>query len=324
MSAPSNPALRAPDGRAAALAGAISGTLAVAATYPLDLVRTRQALDRQLPPQSTWAALRSVFRTEGATALFRGLRPAVLSHAPACAIFFPIYKSGQSCVPATSTAGREAVAAGLAWCVTCAVMNPMWVVKTRFQAQSAGERVRRGSLRYGSVGKTLGLIYREQGVRGLYSGTLATMAAAPAAALQLPLYEAIKRYGDDTPSPTRIAIASASSSALVSVIGFPTEVVRVRLQAQEMSCQNSGGGASGTSPGHPKYSGATDAFRTIFRAEGIAGLYRGLSASLVRTVPNSAIGLLTFETLLQIFGGAFEGLDGGLSGEGGMGGGVDR
>lgn len=124
---PSAPAR--PDSRAAAVAGAVSGTFAVAATYPLDLIRTRQALDRRVPPRSTFAALRGVLREEGGRALFRGLRPAVLSHAPAGAIFFTLYTRTQAYVPVQSRSGQFAASAGFAWCVTCLTMNPMWVVK---------------------------------------------------------------------------------------------------------------------------------------------------------------------------------------------------
>lgn len=136
------------------------------------------------------------------------------------------------------------------------------------------------------------------------------MAGAPAAALQMPLYEFIKRgglsAGDEVPSPARIATASACSSALVSIVAFPSEVVRVRLQAQEMRGPEAG-------HQHKKYAGIYDAFRTILRVEGVSGLYRGLSASLVRTVPNSAIGLLTFETLLRTTSSLFASLDAGLN-----------
>jgi hypothetical protein len=121
----------APDPRAAALAGAVSGTLAVTLCYPLDLLRTRQALDRRLPPRSTLSALRSVLRDEGSRALFRGLRPAVLSHAPAGAIFFTMYTRSQAHVPLESPSGQYAASAGLAWVTTCLAMNPMWVVKVR-------------------------------------------------------------------------------------------------------------------------------------------------------------------------------------------------
>jgi Mitochondrial carrier protein len=107
----------------------MSGTFAVAATYPLDLIRTRQALDRRVPPRSTFCALRAVLRDEGGRALFRGLRPAILSHAPAGAIFFTLYTRLQTYVPVNSRSGQFAASAGIAWCTTCLVMNPMWVVK---------------------------------------------------------------------------------------------------------------------------------------------------------------------------------------------------
>lgn len=123
------PAPPTPDSRAAATAGALSGTFACAATYPLDLIRTRQALDRRIPPLSTFSALRKVLSDEGGRALFRGLRPAVLSHAPAGAIFFTLYTRAQSHVPVQTRSGQFAVSAGFAWCVTCLAMNPMWVVK---------------------------------------------------------------------------------------------------------------------------------------------------------------------------------------------------
>jgi hypothetical protein len=138
------------------------------------------------------------------------------------------------------------------------------------------------------------------------------MAGAPAAAVQMPVYEYFKRGGfaadgkGELPSPARICLSSAGSAALVSVIAFPSEVVRVRLQAQEMRGPEAG-------HPHPKYAGVVDAFRSILRVEGVSGLYRGLTASLVRTIPNSAIGLLTFETLLRSATAFFASVDGRLA-----------
>lgn len=289
-----------PDPRAAALAGAMSGTAAVSITYPLDLLRTRLALERAIPPPSVFSMMRRVLVDEGTSALFRGIRPAVASHAPAAAIFFSIYTRMQQYVPTASVNAQISASASIAWVTTCCIMNPMWVVKTRCQAQASGMRVKASALKYGGILQTMRLVYKEQGLRGLYCGTLAACAGAPGAAIQMPIYEFWKRGGlpgssfDDPPSPARIAIASAGSAAIVSVITFPADVVRLRLQAQEMR------GPENVMHSSTRYSGILDAVRTIFKQEGIASFYRGLSASLVRTVPNSAIGLLTFETMLRI------------------------
>jgi hypothetical protein len=289
--------LSAPDSRAAALAGAVSGTASSAATYPLDLVRTRLALNRGTSAPSLLSALRRVAAEEGPSALFRGLRPAVAAQVPAAALFFGIYTQTQGYVPSSSGNVRYSVAAGVAWTATCLVMNPLWVVKTRFQVQAAGTRVGRSALKYGRILQTLRIVYAEAGVRGLYSGTLAACAGAPGAMIQMPIYEYFKRgglAGGDALDAAHVAMASAGSAAAVSVVAYPAEVIRLRLQAQEMQ------GERGCAGGGHKYSGVTDAFRKIFKYEGVQAFYRGLSASLVRTVPNSAIGLLTYETMLRL------------------------
>jgi solute carrier family 25 folate transporter 32 len=287
----------APDSRAAMLAGAVSGTASSAVTYPLDLVRTRLALNRGTSAPPLLAALRRVAAEEGPAALFRGLRPAIVAQVPAAALFFGVYTRTQNYVPSTSSNVCYSVAAGVAWTTTCVTMNPLWVVKTRFQAQAAGMRVGRGALKYGRIFETLRIVYAESGMRGLYSGTLASCAGAPAAMIQMPIYEYFKRRHNaegEAPDPARIAVASAGSAAAVSILAYPAEVVRLRIQAQEMQ------GERGCTGAGYKYAGVTDAFRKILKYEGIQAFYRGLSASLIRTVPNSAIGLLTYETVLRI------------------------
>jgi Mitochondrial carrier protein len=123
--------------------------------------------------------------------------------------------------------------------------------------------------------------------------------------VQMPLYELYKRGGlqiiplESPPSPQRIAVASAGSAAIVSCLTFPLEVVRLRLQAQEMSSSSTAKPSS--SPSQPKrYTGMIDAFRQIARNEGIVrGLYRGLSSSLFRTIPNSMVIMVSYESVLR-------------------------
>ncbi|KAK0543281.1 hypothetical protein OC846_006471 [Tilletia horrida] len=58
-----------------------------------------------------------------------------------------------------------------------------------------------------------------------------------------------------------------------------------------------GGGAGG--PGQRRYTGVIQACRTIAREEGIRGFYRGMTVNLVRTVPNSALTILTYELMMR-------------------------
>jgi solute carrier family 25 (mitochondrial folate transporter), member 32 len=72
-----------------------------------------------------------------------------------------------------------------------------------------------------------------------------------------------------------------------SVATYPHEVVRTRLQTQRRLLLPSG------APRH-KRSGIVRTTRKIIHFEGWRGLYKGLSVNLIRTVPNSAVTMLTY------------------------------
>ena len=70
-----------------------------------------------------------------------------------------------------------------------------------------------------------------------------------------------------------------------SVATYPHEVVRTRLQTQRRLLLPSGAPR--------KRSGIIRTTRKIIHFEGWRGLYKGLSVNLIRTVPNSAVTMLT-------------------------------
>lgn len=70
-----------------------------------------------------------------------------------------------------------------------------------------------------------------------------------------------------------------------SVATYPHEVVRTRLQTQRRLLLPSGAPR--------KRSGIINTTRKIIHFEGWRGLYKGLSVNLIRTVPNSAVTMLT-------------------------------
>ncbi|CDF39764.1 unnamed protein product [Chondrus crispus] len=185
---------------------------------------------------------------------------------------------------------RSSCAAGGAWATTCLLLNPLFVLKTKQQTQLVRDR-RDKRLKYTGLVSSFRVVLREQGVRGLYAGTAAAMAGFPGAMIQMPLYEYLKGSGDGEPGHVRVAVSSATSASFVGVIMYPVEVVRLRLQAQNPS----------TGPG-VMYDGILDAFRKIWKMEGIRAFHRGMGTGLIRTVPQSAIGLSCYETVLGVVG----------------------
>jgi solute carrier family 25 folate transporter 32 len=72
----------------------------------------------------------------------------------------------------------------------------------------------------------------------------------------------------------------AASKVAATTVTYPYQVLKSRLQAR-----------------NTPYSGLLDATRKTLAREGIAGLFGGFGANLVRVVPGSAVTIATYELL---------------------------
>lgn len=118
-------------------------------------------------------------------------------------------------------------------------------------------------------------------------------------AIQFPIYEYIKsQSSDDRPSQLRLLLASTSSKLIASMTTYPHEVLRTRLQNQTGRLSLLGLAAA-DQIGPESAKGLVAMFKWIIRKEGIRGLYKGMGVNLIRTVPGSAVTLLSYEALLR-------------------------
>jgi solute carrier family 25 thiamine pyrophosphate transporter 19 len=90
----------------------------------------------------------------------------------------------------------------------------------------------------------------------------------------------------------------ACAGVLASVISktgvFPLDLVRKRLQVQ---------GPTRTRYIHrniPEYKGVVGTMRMILKSQGVRGLYRGLTVSLIKAAPASAITMWSYERALMV------------------------
>ena len=142
-------------------------------------------------------------------------------------------------------------------------------------------------------------IFRTEGIRGLYRGLSASYLGVSEGVIQWVLYERFKRLARPTqPGETQSAAsyvgsimgASAGAKAIASLITYPHEVLRTRLRQEPPK-----GGVK-------KYTGLLQTLKLVVREEGAAALYGGLTAHMLRVIPNSVLIFLTYEVVAAKLG----------------------
>ncbi|KAA8529120.1 hypothetical protein F0562_034081 [Nyssa sinensis] len=153
--------------------------------------------------------------------------------------------------------------------------------------------MRPGVVPYRGICSALRRIAYEEGVQGLYSGLLPSLIGISHVAIQFPTNEKIKSYlakknntTTDKLSAGEVAIASAISKIVASIMTYPHEVVRSRLQEQGQ-VRNS----------ETQYAGVIDCIKKVLHKEGLPGLYRGCATNLFRTTPSAVITLTSYEMI---------------------------
>ncbi|KAM0272176.1 hypothetical protein ACHAQH_008826 [Verticillium albo-atrum] len=165
------------------------------------------------------------------------------------------------------------------------MVYPIDLVKTRLQNQRGarpGERLYKNSI------DCFQKVWRNEGLRGLYSGVLPQLVGvAPEKAIKLTVNDIVRTYFTNKDGKIywgSEVLAGGTAGACQVVFTNPLEIVKIRLQIQ--------GEVAKTMEGTPKRSAMW-----IVRNLGLVGLYKGASACLLRDVPFSAIYFPTYSHL---------------------------
>ncbi|XP_009615663.1 uncharacterized protein [Nicotiana tomentosiformis] len=180
--------------------GGLSGITAASVTYPLDLVRTRLAAQRNvIYYRGIWHALQTISREEGIAGLYKGMGATLLGVGPNLAISFSVYDTvrsyWQSRRPEDSTVLVSLACGSLSGVASSTVTFPLDLVRRRMQLEGAGGRAR--IYKTGLVG-AFNRIIQTEGLRGLYRGILPEYyKVVPSIGIVFMTYEKMKQILSD-------------------------------------------------------------------------------------------------------------------------------
>ena len=245
--------------------------------------------------RGTMDVLGGIYVKEGVGALWKGVGATVVGVMPSRAIYFSTYAKTKHFL-SDKNGGREGplihlLAAASAGVATATATNPIWLIKTRMQLQHSHNRIYRNSW------DCLRKVVASEGFTGLYKGLSASYLGVAEGTIQWVLYEKLKGYlkrnsVNEKEAWLNYFLAAAGSKLFAATLTYPHEVLRTRLREQ-------------TSPafaGQPlKYRGLVQAARLIVKEEGAVALYGGMTAHMMRVVPNSAIMFFCYEFITHFY-----------------------
>uniref|UniRef100_A0A5F8ANJ4 Mitochondrial glutamate carrier 1 n=2 Tax=Macaca TaxID=9539 RepID=A0A5F8ANJ4_MACMU len=192
--------------------------------------------------------------------------------------------------------------------VTC--VFPIDLAKTRLQNQQNGQRM------YTSMSDCLIKTIRSEGYFGMYRGAAVNLTlVTPEKAIKLAANDFFRhQLSKDGQKLTLLKemLAGCGAGTCQVIVTTPMEMLKIQLQdagriaaqrkilaAQGQLSAQGGAQPSVEAPAAPRPT-ATQLTRDLLRSRGIAGLYKGLGATLLRDVPFSVVYFPLFANLNQL------------------------
>lgn len=287
------------------LAGGLGGMVGDTLMHSLDTVKTRQqGLAHNIKYRNMIPAYLTILKEEG---LFRGLyggyTPAILGSLPSTAAFFGTYEYSKRRM-IHDLGFNENVAyffAGVLGDLASSVFYvPSEVLKTRLQLQGTyNNRFSGSQYNYRGLTDAIKTITRTEGMGVFVYGYKETLFRdLPFSALQFAFYERFRQLAiyynqsDQLSVPTEL-LTGAAAGGLAGTLTTPLDVVKTRIQT---ATPLEGADAS---KGSVAMLSTTKALRTIYKQEGILGLFSGVGPRFIWTGVQSSIMLLLYQVSLR-------------------------
>jgi solute carrier family 25 protein 43 len=182
---------------------------------------------------------------------------------------------------------QDFICGGFAGVASRTITSPLDVVKILAQVGTAHTQ--------GGFIATFQNVYREEGMKAFWKGNgIACVRLFPYSAIQFSSFSKLKAILSDERGKLSAfgSFTAGSISGIVATCAvYPTDMVKTRLTIQH-----------GTDPSKAKYHGIADAFGKIYKEEGMAAFYRGMSTSVLGVIPFAGGTFMAYEILSGLWG----------------------
>lgn len=273
--------------------GAIGGIASGLLLQPLDVLKSRQqyhaATHREVRPLRQ--IVTGIVRTEGPGALWNGLSPTLIRVGFGVGLYFSTLDAlleasqNRTEIPDSGGFGPAVIAGGAARMISCAVVHPVSVVKTRMESYKAHK--------YTGTFGALRTIARTERLPGLYAGFAAALVRdVPFSAAYVASYQQLLLLSDgvEVSGPIRTFTAGFGAGVLATMASHPFDVVKTRLQLDRIPPE-------ARTHGQARTWGTVSVIKSIYALEGSRGLWRGVAVRLAKRPLASAVVWTIFEGL---------------------------
>ncbi|KIM35044.1 hypothetical protein M413DRAFT_449925 [Hebeloma cylindrosporum] len=266
------------------VAGSVGGAAQVLVGQPLDTIKTRAQIAPKGMFKGPMDILKQTFRNEGFFALYKGMASPLLGIAGVNSLLFASYGISKRIIsPFPQLSLKEiALAGAMAGAANAILASPVEMFKVRMQGQYGAATDKR-------LSDVASEMWKDYGFRkGVMRGYWVTVAREiPAYAGFYTAFEFSKRnfsktYGSDLPVWALLASGSTGGIAYW-LCCYPLDVVKSRIQLRS------------TPPTGTPVQYIAHELKTVVKESGFSGLFRGLSPSLLRSIPAAASTFAAFE-----------------------------
>eukprot|EP01029_Cantina_marsupialis_P009115 TRINITY_DN2133_c3_g1_i1.p1 TRINITY_DN2133_c3_g1~~TRINITY_DN2133_c3_g1_i1.p1 ORF type:complete len:318 (+),score=68.04 TRINITY_DN2133_c3_g1_i1:103-1056(+) len=287
------------------LGGACGGAFSTICLHPLDLIKTRFQVADGLNPlvreqyKSVFSAAKTIIQKETWKGLFKGALPGTLGASTAWGVYFFLYEHAKNrhkeyTNSETLSAPRHVLASWEAGTLSCLLLNPIWLIKTRLQLQTNAH-----TAPYRGMVDVVTRVIKEEGLFALYKGIIPALWLVSHGVIQFVCYEELKKAflnakPDKELNSLHYFLFGGTAKVIASTSTYPFQVVKSRLQQRYFSSDKR------------VYRGFFQSLRCIFQNEGVRGLYRGLTPNLYRVAPSAALTFVAYEFVVRKFKHLFD------------------